>query len=130
MERIDDNFQLQVIEEPMRTALLDLILTKNERLVGNVKIKGNLGCSDHEIVEFRILGARRRVKSKLTTLDFIRAEFGLFNDLLGRLPWDKALEGRGAQESWLIFKDHLLQAQGQSIPTIKSQAKMARGLCR
>jgi len=46
-----------------------------------------------------------------TTLDFRRADFGLFGDLLGRVPWDKALEGRGVQESWLIFKNQLLQAQ-------------------
>jgi len=63
------------------------------------------------MVEFKILRAVRRACSKLTTLDFSRAEFGLFRDLLGRVPWDKALEGRGAQESCLIFNDHLLQAQ-------------------
>ncbi|KFV03471.1 hypothetical protein N340_12087, partial [Tauraco erythrolophus] len=51
------------------------------------------------------------------TLDFGRADFGLFRDLLGRVQWDEALEGRGAQESWLIFKDHLLQAQEWCIPT-------------
>jgi len=71
-------------------------------------------------VEFKILKAGRRVHSKLTTLEFGRADFGLFRDLLGRVPWDKALEGRGAQERWLIFKDHLLQAQQQCIPTKKS----------
>jgi len=27
------------------------------------------------------------------------------------MTWEKALEGRGAQESWLIFKDHPIQAQ-------------------
>lgn len=35
--------------------LLDLILTNKEGLVGNVKIWGNLGFSDHKIVEFSIL---------------------------------------------------------------------------
>ncbi|KFQ04942.1 hypothetical protein N329_07333, partial [Haliaeetus albicilla] len=64
--------------------------------------------------------------SKLTTLDFRRADFGLFRDLLGRVPWDKALEGRGAQESWLIFKDHLLQAQERCIPTKRKSGKNAR----
>lgn len=33
-------------------ALLDLMLT-NKELVGRVKVMGNLGCSDHDIVEFR-----------------------------------------------------------------------------
>ncbi|KFV97213.1 hypothetical protein N327_03267, partial [Fulmarus glacialis] len=63
---------------------------------------------------------------KLTTLDFRRADFGLFRDLFGRVPWDKALEGRGAQESWLIFKDHLLQAQERCIPTKRKSGKNAR----
>ena len=79
--------------------MLDLVLTNKEGLVGNVKLKGSLGCSDHEMLEFKILRAARRTHSKLTILDFRRADFGLFRDLLGRVPWDTALEGRGAQES-------------------------------
>ncbi|GAB0186773.1 hypothetical protein GRJ2_001142600 [Grus japonensis] len=101
LECIDDNFLLDVTEKPTRRgAMLDLVLTNEEELVGNVKLKGSFGCSDHETVESKILRAARRAHSKLTTLDFRRADFGLFRDLLGRLPWDKALEGRGAQESW------------------------------
>ncbi|GAB0176173.1 calcium-independent phospholipase A2-gamma [Grus japonensis] len=124
LECVDDNFLLQVIEELMRRgAMLDLILTNKEGLVGDVKLKGSLGCSDHEMVEFRILRAARRVCSKLTTLDFRGADFGLFRDLLGRIPWDKALEGRGAQDSWFIFKGHLLQAQERCIPTKRKSSK-------
>ncbi|GAB0202608.1 hypothetical protein GRJ2_002726400 [Grus japonensis] len=118
LECVDDNFLLQVTEEPMRRgAMLDLILTNKEGLIGDVKLKGSLGCSDHKMVEIKILREARRAHSKLTTLDFRRADSGLFRDLLGRIPWDKALEGRGAQDSWLIFKGHLLQAQEQCIPT-------------
>ncbi|GAB0180267.1 mitochondrial enolase superfamily member 1 [Grus japonensis] len=102
---------------------MDLILSNKEGLVGDVKLKGSLGCSDHEMVEFRILRAARRALSKLTTLDFRRADFGLFRDLLARIPWDKALEGRGAQDSWLIFKAHLLQAQERCIPTKRKSSK-------
>ncbi|GAB0208302.1 hypothetical protein GRJ2_003295900 [Grus japonensis] len=124
LECIDDNFLLQVTEEPMRRgAMLDLVLTNKKGLVGNVKLKGSLGCSDHEMVEFKILRAARRARSKLATLDFRRAGFGLSRDLLGRVPWDKALEGRGAQDSWLIFKGHLLQAQEGCIPTKRKSGK-------
>ncbi|GAB0206090.1 hypothetical protein GRJ2_003074600 [Grus japonensis] len=124
LESADDNFLLQVIEEPRRRgAMLDLVLTNKERLVGNVKLTGSLVCSDHEMVEFRILRAVRRAYTKLTTLDFRRADFGLFRDLLGRIPWDKALEGRGTQESWLVFMDHLLQAQERCIPTKRKSGK-------
>ncbi|GAB0185519.1 hypothetical protein GRJ2_001017200 [Grus japonensis] len=124
LECVDDNFFLQVIEESTRRgAMLDLILTNKDGLVGDVKLKGSLGCSDHEMVEFKILRAARRAHSKLTALDFRRADFGLFRDLLARIPWDKALAGRGAQDSWLIFKAHLLQAQERCIPTKRKSSK-------
>ncbi|KAK4829766.1 hypothetical protein QYF61_006490 [Mycteria americana] len=84
LECIDDKFLLQVIEEPKRRgAMLDLVLTNKEGLVGNMKLKGSLGCSDHETAVFKILRTLRRVHSKLTTVDFRRADFGLFRDLLG-----------------------------------------------
>lgn len=49
-----------------------------------MKVKGRLGCGDHEVVEFRILRVRR-AKSKLTTLNFGRAGSDLYNGLLGRV---------------------------------------------
>jgi len=65
LECVGDNFLLQVIEEPMRRgAMLDLVLTNKEGLVVNVKLKGSLACSDHEMVEFKILRAVRRAHSK------------------------------------------------------------------
>jgi len=93
------------VEEPTRkVALLDLVLTNKERLVEDVKVGGRLGCSDPEMVEFRILRGGSRAISRIKTLDFRRANFGLFKDLLGGIPWVRALEGRGVQECWSLFK--------------------------
>lgn len=82
--------------------------TNKEGLVGNVKLRGSLGCSDRDMVEFKLLRAARRTNKKLSVLDFRRTDFGLFRDLFGRVPWDKARED---QQSWLTFKNHLIQAQ-------------------
>lgn len=64
---------------------------------------------DHEMVEFMIHRATRRVHSKLSSLDFRRADFEFLKDLVIRVvEWDKALEGRSTpKKSWLVFKDHL-----------------------
>ncbi|GAB0189216.1 mitochondrial enolase superfamily member 1 [Grus japonensis] len=78
------------------------------------------------MMEFRILCGRSTAISRITTLDFRRANFGLFKDLLGRIPWVKALEGRGVQESWSIFKHHFLQAQDWCIPMSKKSSKGGR----
>lgn len=77
-------------------------------------------------MEFKILKAVRRVTSKLTGLGFRRVDFGLFKYLLGTDPRDKALERRGALESCLIFKDHFLQAQENSIPVSRTSGKNNR----
>ena len=106
--------------------MLELVLTNKEGLVGNVKVKDSLGCSDYKIVEFKILRAARRVRKKFATLDFRRADFCLLRDRLGRIPWDKAPEGRKAQESWSVFKDQLLQAQEQCTLTKRQSGRNAR----
>lgn len=59
----------------MRFAVLVLVLANREGLVGNMKLKGSLGCSNHEIVELKILRAVRRVHNNLFNLDFRRAVF-------------------------------------------------------
>ncbi|GAB0209109.1 mitochondrial enolase superfamily member 1 [Grus japonensis] len=78
------------------------------------------------MVEFRILRGRSRAMSRITTLDFRRANFGLFKDLLGRIPWDRALEGKGAQESWSVFKHHFLRAQDRCILKSRKSSKGGR----
>ena len=47
-------------------------------VVGN-----SLGQSDHEMVEFSILGKVRKGISKTAVLDFRRADFELFRTLIG-----------------------------------------------
>jgi len=54
--------------------VLNTVLTKKEGLVGDVKIGGSSGCSDHEMVEVRILCVRSKATSRIATLDFRRAK--------------------------------------------------------
>lgn len=52
---------------------MDLVLTSRKGLVKNVKLKGNLGISDHGTT-FKIRRAARRVHIKLATLNFKRGD--------------------------------------------------------
>lgn len=52
--------------------MLELVLTNKERLVGKEKLKGSLGCSDHEMLEFEILKVVRREQSKPSIMNFSR----------------------------------------------------------
>jgi len=72
--------------------------------VKDVNVGGRLGCSDHEMVEFRILRGGSRAISRIKTLDLRRANFALFKELLGGILWARALKGRGVHECWSLFK--------------------------
>lgn len=65
---------------------------------------------------FSIRERGSRTASKMVTMDFRKANFTLFENLLGRIPQEEPLQGRGVQESWLIFKDKFLQGSRTTHP--------------
>lgn len=68
--------QLLVIEKPIRRgALLSLPFINKDGLIGELKVEGTTDFSDNEMTEFRILREETQAKSKITTLDFRRADF-------------------------------------------------------
>lgn len=60
---IEDNFLKQVVEEPTRQGLLlGLVLMNRDGLVRDMKFGGSLGCSNHEMVKFKILSGKTKAK--------------------------------------------------------------------
>ena len=95
LECVEDNFLTQLVSEPTRAgASLDLLFANREGLVGDVVVRGHLGPRDHEMIEFSILGEVKRVVSKTSSMDFQRADFGLFRTLVERLPWERVLKDK------------------------------------
>lgn len=108
---IDENFLTQMMDDLVRGGtLLDRTHRKKAEVVEEEKVGGSLGCCDHEMVEFVILKGGDKANSMITTLDYRTADFVLLKDLLGRIPREMVMERKADQESWFIFKDHLLQA--------------------
>ena len=99
MKHLDDNFLVQVLREPTRKgALLDLLLENREGLVGAVAIGSRLSHSDHEVVEFRTYGDRRKSATKTSALDTGKADFRLLRELVSKVPWETAFEGIGVHQ--------------------------------
>ncbi|KAK4814558.1 hypothetical protein QYF61_023757 [Mycteria americana] len=127
LERVAETFLTQLVSEPTREgAPLDLLFTNREGLVSHVMAGGRLGQSDHEMVEFLIRGEAARGVSKTATLDFRRADFGLFRRLVDRVPWEAALMGKGVQEGWTFFKEEVLKAQERAVPRCRKTSRRGR----
>lgn len=77
----EDNFPTQLGSEPTRgAALLDLLLTNREGLVGDTVV-GAILSTETMTKEFLILRGVNK------TLDFQSADFVLFRTLVQTVPW-------------------------------------------
>lgn len=66
-------------------------------------------------------------RSKVMTLNFQRANFQLFKDLVDKIPWNAILTDKGAEQSWQPFKNVFLRAQEQlCIPLHKKSSVRGR----
>lgn len=62
-------------------------------------IGDSLGHSDHESVEFKIFGVRRKKVFRVSTLDFKRRNLKPPRDLVSSVPWESVLEILEVHES-------------------------------
>ncbi|PKU46995.1 nedd4-binding protein 2-like 2 [Limosa lapponica baueri] len=106
LECNENNFLSQVIRSPIRAdVILELLVTSASELIGDITIGGSVGCSDHALVEFTVLRAMGKDKSKVRTPNFRKTKFQLFKEFVSRSPWETALRDKGEEQSWQIFKD-------------------------
>lgn len=104
MDSIRDNFLTQAVKMQGGYAFLaQWLLSNKKELIENVVVKGNLGRTEQETVEFKILEDIRKSNSQIK--------------FVGIVAWETALKDKGIQESWLTFS--LLKVQELSIPMCK-----------
>lgn len=113
-------------EQTKAGALLDVILTNKKQLVRDMKAAGSLGCSDQDIVEFRIL---RKEQNKQTNKQNCYSELQEKRLWTGQgVAW-KSPTGHGPREeckSWLIFRYHLFPSSG-TVRLKSKRSSKARG---
>ena len=96
LESIADNLLVHMLDRTTRSeALLDVVLSNTGEIIIGVKIGHSLGCSDHALVGFVISGNVGLAKSGVRTLNFRRANFRLFKELLDEIPWETVLRHKG-----------------------------------
>ena len=117
----------EVVREPKRgKKILYLLFVNRDYLVGDVKVGGHLGQSDHEMLDFSILVESWRGVSRTATLDLQRADFNLLRTMVERVPWEVVLESVGAQEGWEYLKEVILKVHKLTILKLGKMSQWAR----
>lgn len=91
-------------------AVFDLFFTHQEELTANVSVDNNLGCSDHEIITFRIQKMSRNTNCRVRSLK-LQTEF--FREFLNGIPWKGPIKGIGALAIWDDSIKKLTESSGK-----------------
>ena len=94
---IQDNFLTQHVLEPTRaTRVLDIVLSSQKELVDNVKIKEQLGSSDHNQMHFDINIKSDRTKVKQCRSDFGNGNYKEIRKSLALMDWNDKMKNKTA----------------------------------
>ena len=121
LDVINDCFLHQHVKEPTRfrnndSSTLDLIFTKEEEDVKNIKVLQPLGRSDHGIVTAEyICEWKHRVVKKPRRI-YHKGNFEKILEGLEQINWVIEFEEKTVQECWDIFKTKLEVLLSENIP--------------
>ena len=119
-ECLEDNFYEQFVKEPTRGGnILDLVITNEQGLMGELSVEAGLASSDHGMVKWSIyVGVERREDCR-ESRDYKRADFeGMRAELRG-VDWVGLLNG-DVEEDWTSFRDLLRDLERRYVPVRKS----------
>lgn len=64
-----------------------------------------MGCNDLAVVELMLLRDIMQTKNKIQMLNFRKANFLLFRELVNKPLWETVRKDERADQSWQIFKE-------------------------
>jgi len=102
------------------------MVTNASEIIGDIKIGGSLGCSDHALVEFTVLRDMGKARSIVRTLNFRKANFWLFKELVSRTPWETVLRDRGKKRYGRFLRMLSIERRISQPSGVRNQARKRR----
>jgi len=99
------------------------MLTSASELISDIRTGGSLGCSDHALVEVTVLGDMGKARSIVRTLNFGKANFQLFKDLVSRTPRETVLRHRGQNIAGRTLSMLSIEPRSSQSPGVRSSGK-------
>jgi hypothetical protein len=123
VDLIQDCFLTQVVKKPTRGEnILDLVLTSNESLVGNVNVAEPFGTSDHNVITFDVNLSADCTNWQEEYMDYRHGDYKRLRQLISSVNWPLCMKG-GTENMWKVFISTLNRLLTQCIPKRRRQKK-------
>ena len=87
-----------------RSSLLDLILTNEEGMVGELQYLPGLGCSDHLCLLFNFNCYVSGTQKRSTYYKYARGDYDKLRSLLSEIDWTAQMANMSLDEKWSYFR--------------------------
>jgi hypothetical protein len=121
---LQDNFLYQIVDQPTRwrgtnrPSILDLIITNEERMIGDVDYESPLGKSDHAVISFTIRCQASVNSSSKTVRCCDMADYNSIRQQLDQTCWGSLLcSEKSVDCNWELFCTELKDLEEKFIPT-------------
>ncbi|KAK3871968.1 hypothetical protein Pcinc_022917 [Petrolisthes cinctipes] len=130
LETINDNYWTQNItdwthlrddDNPSR---LDLVFTRTNSEVDNIRYLAPLGRSKHAVICFTLTVDSRpkEYTSTSSKLNYHKADFDKMRDLFCQVHWEETFSNKSVNEKWSVFTEHYNRTVKVCVPSYKKNA--------
>ena len=104
-QKVKENTRYRGDDEPAR---LDLVLTREVYLCGDIQYKCPLGKSDHVVIEMmmKLVEGRNDETYKGDRLNYRKMDTERLKKFFGKLKWEELLKTEKVQEKYDIFLNY------------------------
>ena len=103
--------------------ILDLLLTNKPENIISVECLGNLGNSDHSIIEAEIRFSTEIQENKVERLDWKNCDNEGLKDYFDNIDWSNILANKSCSEQWDTLKNVIETGTNRFVPKLKENKK-------
>ncbi len=130
LENFRDNFLFQHVDSPTRWRgtdtpnLLDLILTSEDNMIGEIQYDCPLGKSDHCVLTFQFKCYAEIKERTKKIICYDKANYEVISNEIEKVHWDDILGNDDINASWEVFKNKIKEIEEMFVPCRETKISM------
>ena len=117
MEIISDLFLTQHVKEGTRgERILDVVLSTGQDMVEDLKVRGPIANSDHNVLVFKLVCESERVISLEKTYNYHKGDYKKICRELGGIDWEERFRNEKIEDMWCILLEEIKRSREKYVP--------------
>ena len=119
---IQEGFLYQHVKEPthfralQKANILDLVLTNEEGMVGDITQSEPIGKSHHTVLNWKMKCYKEKFESKVTKYSYDKGNFEAMRRNLAAVDWHTKLNDKSVEQMWEQISEKIIEEMNANVP--------------